>query len=68
MNGRIKRILMISAYLFIPFLSVLICRGLEIAQGEKNEEIIFGLMVGLFLDFVYSVVLVLLDKVREKTR
>ena len=43
--------------LIIPTLSVLVCVGLRLAQGEQNEEIVFGLMAGLALDLVYALAL-----------
>ena len=43
-------------------MSVLICLLLRVAQGEKNEEIAFGIMVGILLDLIYSVILLFIDK------
>lgn len=44
-------------YLLIPVLSVCICRLLRLAQGEANEEIVFGVMLGLVLDAILGIVL-----------
>lgn len=49
-------------YILIPFLSVLICRLLKLAQGEKNEEIVFGLMIGIILDLILSVIILIRNK------
>jgi hypothetical protein len=34
----------------------------RIAQREKNEEIVFGIMLGIALDFIYSIVLLFINK------
>ena len=44
-------------FLIIPILSVLVCVGLRLAQGEQNEELVFGMMVGIALDLIYAIVL-----------
>ncbi len=49
-------------YIVIPIISVCMCRILKLAQGEKNEEIIFGIMLGIFLDIVYYII----DKLKCK--
>lgn len=49
-------------YILIPFLSVLICRLLKLAQGEKNEEIVFGLMLGIILDLILSIIILIRNK------
>lgn len=33
-----------------------------IAQGEKNEEIVVGLMIGIALDLMYSIFLLVRNK------
>lgn len=67
MNTHIKKALNISAYFIIPIIAILLCKGLKIAQGEQNEEIVFGIMVGLFLDFVYSIILALLGRQKKNS-
>ena len=49
-------------YIVIPIISVCMCRILKLAQGEKNEEIIFGIMLGIFLDIVFYII----DKLKRK--
>ncbi len=49
-------------YIVIPIISVFICRILKLAQGEKNEEIIFGIILGIFLDIIFYIV----DKLKSK--
>ena len=49
-------------YIVIPIISVCMCRILKLAQGEKNEEIIFGIMLGIFLDMVFYII----DKLKRK--
>ena len=44
-------------YFIFPIASVVVCRAFRLAQGEKNEEIIFGIFVGIVLDFIYSLLL-----------
>lgn len=65
LHTHIKKVLKLSAYFMIPIIVILLCKGLKIAQGEQNEEIVFGLMVGLLLDFVYSIILVLLGRQKK---
>lgn len=67
MGKVLKKYLRLSVYLIIPLTTVLLCRGLEIAQGEKNEEIVFGLMVGVFLDLVYGIALMVFDKFKRQS-
>ena len=42
-------------YIFIPVIIVGICRILKVAQGEKNEEIVIGIMIGIVVDIVYAI-------------
>ena len=53
MKKKIICILKYLSFILIPFLSVFLCVFLSIAQGEKNEEIVFGIMLGILLDFIY---------------
>lgn len=43
-------------YIIIPIITVLLCRLLRVAQGEKNEEIVFGIMVGILIDIIFIIV------------
>lgn len=65
MNTKLKQYLIISAYILIPILAILVYRGLRVAQGEKNEEIIIGIMAGIFLNVIYVVVLTVLAKFKR---
>ena len=65
MNTKLKQCLIIFGFVLIPFLAILVCRVLRIAQGEKNEEIIFGIMAGFFLDVIYGVVLIAMAKSKK---
>lgn len=56
----------ITIYIVIPIISVCLCRLLRIAQGEKNEEIVFGIMLGLALDLILCVVLWIFSKMKNK--
>ena len=49
-------------FLIIPVVSVLICVLLRLAQGEKTEEVVFGIMLGLAFDFIYLIVLLIFKK------
>ncbi len=49
-------------FLIIPVVSVFICVLLRLAQGEKTEEVVFGIMLGLVFDFIYLIVLLIFKK------
>ena len=49
-------------YIVIPIIAVFLCRILKIAQGEKNEEIVFGIMLGIFLDIIFYII----DKLKSR--
>ena len=68
MKLKIFNILKYLMFLIIPFLSVFICVVFRLAQGEKNEEIAFGVMVGVVLDLIYSIILLLMDKKSTYTK
>ena len=65
MKSKLINILQNLMFVIIPILSVLVCIALKIAQGEKNEEIAFGILVGLVLDLIYFIILLLENKNRE---
>ena len=62
MKKNILNILKYLSFIIIPFLSVFLCMVFRIAQGEKNEEIVFGIMLGIVLDFICSIVLLFINK------
>ena len=49
-------------YIVIPIIAVFLCRILKVAQGEKNEEVIFGIMLGIFLDIIFYII----DKLKSR--
>ena len=49
-------------FLIIPLVSVLICVLLRLAQGEKTEEVVFGIMLGVVLDLIYLIALLIIKK------
>lgn len=53
-------------FIIFPVLSVFICVMLRLAQGEKVEEIVFGIMLGFVLDIIYLVILLINKKVNSK--
>ena len=40
-------------YVLIPIITVFLCRLLKVAQGEKNEELVFGIMMGILFDIIF---------------
>lgn len=46
-------------FVIIPLLSVFICLVFKVAQGEKVEEIVGGIMIGLVLNLIYLIILLL---------
>lgn len=57
-----KKYLKYLFYIVIPIIAVFLCRILKIAQGEKNEEIVFGIMLGIFLDIIFCII----DKLKTR--
>ncbi len=57
-----KKYLKYLFYIVIPIIAVFLCRILKIAQGEKNEEIISGIMIGIFLDIIFYII----DKLKTR--
>ena len=49
-------------FLIIPLVSVLVCVLFRLAQGEKTEEVVFGIMFGVVLDLIYLVALLIIKK------
>ena len=62
MRENMIKILKYLMFIIIPSFSVFLCIAFKIAQGERNEEIIFGVILGFLLDFVYSIILLFLNK------
>ncbi len=46
-------------FVIIPLLSVFTCLVFKVAQGEKVEEIVGGIMLGIVLDLIYLVILLI---------
>ena len=42
-------------YILIPFITICLFRILKVAQGEKNEEIVVGIMIGILIDVIYAI-------------
>ena len=57
-----KKYLKYLFYIVIPIIAVFLCRILKIAQGEKNEEIVFGIMLGIFLYIIFYII----DKLKTR--
>ena len=53
-------------YLIIPIIAVYLCRLFRVAQGEKNEKIVFGIMVGVVFDLIICAVRLVLVKRKSK--
>lgn len=58
--------LKICLYLVIPFITVLIFRSFKLAQGEKLEEIICGIFVGILIDFIVSIISSVVERIRKR--
>ena len=54
-----------SLFAIIPIISVLLCLIFSVAQGEKNEEIVFGVLLGIVLDFIYSMYLLVTNNISK---
>ena len=46
-------------FVIIPLLSVFTCLVFKVAQGEKVEEIVGGIMIGLVLDLIYLIIILI---------
>ena len=58
MKRKIIDLLMCLSFILIPAASVFLCLLFHVAQGEQNEEIVVGIMVGLVLDVIYALLLI----------
>ena len=50
----------------IPVISVFLCRYFKIAQGEKNEELVLGILLGLALNLLIGIILLLFTKMSDR--
>ena len=50
-------------FIIIPFFSVLVFRVFRLAQGEVNEEVVAGVMVGIVLNLIYSIILLVAESI-----
>lgn len=66
MEPKIITILKYLLFIIIPFFCVIINVAFETAQGEKTEEIGFGIMVGIVLDLIYAIVLLVMKRKSNK--
>ena len=66
MKLKIINIFKYLLFIIIPLLSVFLCVTFSLAQGERTEEIGFGVMLGIVLDFIYFIVLFLADRKNRK--
>ena len=63
MRSNILTVLKYLLFIIIPTISVLLCILFRIAQGENNEEIVVGVLLGIVLDFIYSIYLLITNKI-----
>ena len=53
-----KSIIKYLMFIIIPAVCVLVNVLFETAQGETTEEVGFGILLGIVLDFIYSLILI----------
>lgn len=58
----LSKIIRYLTFIILPALSVFVCVILKIAQGEKTEEIVFGIFLGIVLDLIYLIILLFVKK------
>ena len=68
MSEKVKKIFKYSLFIIIPLLCVFLSVLFKIAQGEKNEEIVAGVMLGIALDLIYSIYLLVINKNSKTNR
>ena len=66
MKMKVRNILKYLLLMIIPIISVVLCMVFRLAQGERIEEIVFGVMLGILLDFIYSIVLLFVSRISNK--
>ena len=54
-------------FLIVPIVSIFSCLVFNVAQGEKSEELVIGIFLGIILDFIYAMFLLALKKATSKT-
>ena len=52
-------------YIVIPLVTAFIFRLFKLAQGEKHEEIVSGIMVGILIDLFIAIIL-LITKIHKR--
>jgi len=62
MKSKIITTIKYLLYIIIPLLSVMLNVLLKTSQGERNEEIAFGILLGIILDFLYSILILITNK------
>lgn len=66
MKMKVRNILKYLLLIIIPIISVVLCMVFRLAQGERIEELVFGVMLGILLDFIYSIVLLFVSRISNK--
>ena len=66
MKMKVRNILKYLLLIIIPIISVVLCIVFRLAQGERIEELVFGVMLGILLDFIYSIVLLFVSRISNK--
>lgn len=68
MNGKMKWVRKLSwlIYIIIPTVLSLIFVALRLAQGEKTEEIAFGIELGLVVDLLLYIVCKLIGMIKSR--
>ena len=59
------KILKYLMFIILPALSVLFCLLFRVAQGERIEEIVFGLFLGIVFDFIYLIILLIIKRISK---
>ncbi len=65
MKTKCSALLQSLLFLIIPALAVLLCIVFRTAQGEKTEEVLFGILLGILLDIAYAVYLLAIRKTKQ---
>lgn len=64
-NENLIKKLGLVIYIAIPLITVFIFRLFKLAQGEKLEEIVSGIMVGMLID-LFIAVISLITKIHKR--
>ena len=62
------KILKYLMFIILPALSVLFCLLFKVAQGERIEEIVGGLFLGIVLDFIYLIILLIIKRISKRKK